>query len=111
MSDATDPLDPATVHDRVSFLQFVRALAADYRRCAPNGRMACSDHPSPYSGLWENLDLGTFLDSGADWVEHLGSGGTDFPGADADFPAQPTWPAFAAFLFLCKSYYAGRDTQ
>ena len=107
-----DPLDPTRVHDRATFLKFVRALAADYRLYAPHGLMAGHPDPSPaspYSGLWITFDLGEFLETGVAWVEHLGSTDTDFPGTEANFPAEPSWAAFAAFLFMAKTYYPGRD--
>jgi hypothetical protein len=110
VAQGPDPLDPRSVHDRASFLAFIRALAADYRTCAPYGRMASSDHLSPFAGLWHSLDLGEFLDAGVAWVEQLGSADTDFPGPASDFPAEPSWSAFARFLFLCKSYYPRQDS-
>src|SRR5438128_2100415 len=111
MAEAPDPLDPTQIHDRASFLAFVRALAADYRVCAPHGRMAMITEFGPYGGLWVTLDLGKFLDTGVDWVEHLGSTDTDFRGTPDDFPAEPSWRAFAEFLFMAKTYYPGRDTH
>jgi hypothetical protein len=106
----SDPLDPLLVHDRDSFLAFVRALADDHRVCAPYGRMAFVGTP-PWGGLWHNLTVSEFLDAGVDWVESFGQEDTDFPGTDADFPPEPTWRALAKFLFMCKSRYPGRDTQ
>jgi len=108
-NDAAGPLDPGLVHDRASFLAFVRTLAADYRLCAPYGRGAMIIEYGAYGGLWENLTVGEFLDAGVSWVESLGGKDTEFPGTEADFPAEPTWKGLARFLFLCKSYFKGRD--
>ncbi len=110
MAEAPDPLDPRSVHDRASFLANVKAMAEDYRLCAPHGRMAMMGG-SPYAGLWDNLTIGEFLDAGAAWVESFGRDDTDFPGSDAAFPAVPTYAAFATFLFMCKSRYPGKRTQ
>jgi hypothetical protein len=71
--------------------------------------MVCLPNRSPYSGLWNTLDLGECLDAGVAWVEHLGSEDTDFPGTPDLFPDEPSWAAFARFLFMGKTYYAGRD--
>jgi hypothetical protein len=62
-----------------------------------------------YGGLWANFTIGEFLDAGAAWVDSFGSSDTDFPATEASFPAEPNWQAFARFLFLCKSFYRGRD--
>jgi hypothetical protein len=109
MDNASDPLDPTNVCDRTTFLAFVRALATDCRKCAPFGPMAGISSESPFSGLWITFDLCEFLDNGVDWVEHLGSNDTDFPGVPDDFSSKPEWTAFARFLFMAKTYYIGRD--
>jgi hypothetical protein len=103
-----EPVNPNRVHDRASFLAFVKALAADYRACAPHKGLGNCEWPV-YGGLWENFTVGEFLDAGVSWVESFGSTDTDFPATEASFPAKAGWKEFAVFLFLCKSYYPGRD--
>jgi hypothetical protein len=98
MDDVRDPLDPDTVHDRESFFAFVRALAADRRASVAAERQAPSSPYGPQAGGWENATIESFLEAALSWGED-----TDM-GVSQGLPAEPSWQAFAAFLYCGKIY-------
>jgi hypothetical protein len=93
--DAQDSnLSPARVHDRESFLAFVRALLKDYdlyttEAVAPSGL--------PYAP-WENgTDFGENLSACLNWASH--------PIArERGFSEEPSWQSFARFLYMAKIF-------
>lgn len=91
-----DGLDPDAVHDRESFLAFVAALAADRRAAVAAEKESPSSPYGPDAGGWENLTIEDFLEAAIAWAE---SGGRPWP-----FPAEPSWRAFATFLYCGKIY-------
>ena len=70
------------VNDRDSFLGFVRALIAD-----------CKD-----SEDWQNATIENFLEAALAWAEDTHMRETQ------GFPAEPSWKAFAVFLYCGKIY-------
>ena len=98
MDEAPDPLDPDAVHDRESFLEFVRALAEDRRASVAAEREAPSSPYGPQAGGWENLTIEDFLEAAVAWAESSGMGESQ------GLPPGPSWQAFASFLFCGKIY-------
>ncbi len=100
--NAADPLDPDTVHDRASFLAFVRALVAD-REAAVEAEQRNPTDPRvlglvPDAGGWYNFTIGSYLEAALRWAED-----TDM-GESQGLPSGPSWRAFAAFLLCGKIY-------
>jgi hypothetical protein len=98
LDEIPDPLDPNAVHDRASFLEFVRALASDRRASVAAEREAPSSPYGPQAGGWENVTIEDFLEAAASWAEDTGMGESQ------GLPAGPSWQAFAAFLLCGKIY-------
>jgi hypothetical protein len=100
--ETTDPLDPAAVHDRESFLEFVRSLVAD-REAAVEAEKRNPTDPrilglAPDAGGWYNFTIEAYLNAALSWAEdtHMGE--------SQGLPAGPSWRAFAAFLLCGKIY-------
>jgi hypothetical protein len=96
MSDELHGLLEA-VHDRASFVAFVKALANDRRAEIALELEAPSSSYGPGAGGWENVTIEDYLESAASWAEdcqHLGT----------QFPEEPSWATFARFLYLGKIY-------
>jgi hypothetical protein len=98
MDDVSDPLDPHMVHDRESFFAFVSALAADRRASVVAERQAPSSPYGPPTGGWENATIESFLEAALSWAEDTEMG------LSHGLPAEPSWKAFAAFLYCGKIY-------
>ena len=100
--DAADPLDPGTVHDRESFLSFVRALAADREAAVEAERRQPTDPrvlgAVPDAGGWYNFTIESYLDAATQWAEDSDMGERQ------GLPAGPSWQVFAAFLLSGKVY-------
>ena len=98
MAESYQPPDPVAVHDRASFLEFVRALVRD-RRASVAAEEASPGSPfGPDAGGWENVTIDDFLEAAVAWAEETGMGGSQ------GLPAGPSWEAFAAFLYCGKIY-------
>jgi hypothetical protein len=100
--EAADPLDPDTVHDRESFLAFVRALVAD-REAAVEAEERKPTDPRilglvPDAGGWYNFTIESYLNASLSWAEDTGMG------VSQGLPPEPSWRAFAAFLLCGKIY-------
>jgi hypothetical protein len=80
MSDLRDRLDQ--VADRESFLAFVRALETDRKT---------------RSQTWENSTIEDFLEAARAWAE-------DSRELPTGLPRDPSWRAFATFLYCGKIY-------
>lgn len=93
-----DGLDPDTVHDRESFLAFVWALATDRRASVAAEKESPSSPYGPEAGGWENITIEDFLEAAIRWAEATREVGP------WDFPAEPSWQAFATFLYCGKIY-------
>lgn len=94
-----DDLDPDAVHDRTSFLNFVSALAAN--RLA-SVAVEAETPGSPYGPAafgWENITIESFLEAAVSWADDTG---TDE--GHNGLPVEPSWHAFAVFLYCGKIY-------
>jgi hypothetical protein len=97
VEDGPDPLDPHAVHDRESFIAFVRALVADRRASVAAERESPSSPYSPDAGGWENVTIESFLFAALRWAESTA-------GPRDPWPAEPSWRSFARFLNAGKIY-------
>jgi hypothetical protein len=100
--ESTDPLDPDNVHDRESFLAFVRALVAD-REAAVEAEKRTPTDPRvlglvPDAGGWYNLTIESYLDAAISWAVDSDMGTCQ------GLPAEPSWKVFAVFLLCGKIY-------
>jgi hypothetical protein len=98
MHDTPDPLDPDAVHDRESFFAFVAALAADRRASVAAELQTPSSPHGSQAGGWENVTIEAFLEAALAWAESTEMG------VSQGLPAEPSWRAFAAFLYCGKIY-------
>ncbi len=98
MDEAPRGPDPDAVHDRDSFLAFVRALASDRRASVAADRPASSNPHDPHAGGWENGTIEDFLEAALAWAESTGMGEAQ------GLPIEPSWRAFAVFLHCGKIY-------
>lgn len=96
--EAADPLDPDSVHDRESFFAFVRTLIADRQASVATERGAPSNPYGPDAGGWENVSIESFLEAALAWAESTSMG------VSQGLPSEPSWRAFAAFLYCGKIY-------
>lgn len=100
--ESTDPLNPDTVHDRESFLGFVRALVADRVAAVEaekrNPTDPCVLRLVPDAGGWYNFTVESYLDAAVSWAEDTNMGESQ------GLPADPSWKAFALFLLCGKIY-------
>jgi hypothetical protein len=88
------------VHDRQSFFAFVAALIKDRQSSVERERVA--PNPLPYycpdAGGWYNATIEDYLTAALSWAIHTDMGVTQ------DLPEEPSWQAFATFLYLGKIY-------
>ena len=100
--EATDPLDPDTVHDRESFLAFVRALVADREAAVEAEERKPTDLRIlglvPDAGGWYNFTIESYLNASLSWAEDTGMG------VNQGLPPEPSWRTFAVFLLCGKIY-------
>lgn len=85
------------VTDQATFLAYVRALIEDREDEVKKERERSS---SPYgSGAngWQNGTIEAFLDAALRWAE-------DSLESEEGLPQQPSWKAFADFLYCGKIY-------
>ena len=90
------------VHDRESFLAFVRALVLD-REAAVEAEARRPTDPHvlglvPDAGGWYNFTIESYLDAALRWAESTGMGESQ------GRTIGPSWEAFAAFLSCGKVY-------
>ena len=85
------------VIDRDSFLAFVKALIVDREAEVAIEK----DYPSSPSGAgangWENGTIERYLEAAVRWAE-------DSRGQPLELPEEPSWKAFATFLYCGKIY-------
>jgi len=97
------------VHDKASFLEFIRALVDDRRVEAEE---EAKDPSGPWGGSpngWANATIDSFLDAAVAWAEPesgLDSAGSSVAPRRAPdwFPEDPSWQSFARFLYAGKIY-------
>ncbi len=102
MNKEPDALDPDAVHDRESFLAFVRALVAD-REAALEAEARQPTDPRalglvPDAGGWYNFTIESYLNASLAWAVDSDMG------TRQGLPAEPSWKAFAVFLLCGKIY-------
>lgn len=98
MDELPGPVDLDAIHDRESFLAFVRALTADRRASVAAEQQAPSSPHGPDAGGWENVTIEQFLEAALAWAESTGMG------VQQGLPAEPSWKSFAVFLYCGKTY-------
>jgi len=102
MAEAADPLDDAIVHDRETFLAFVRKLVADREAAVEAERRNPTDPRVlglvPDAGGWYNFAIESYLEAALRWAEDSDMGESQ------GLPPGPSWRAFAAFLLCGKIY-------
>jgi hypothetical protein len=90
------------VDDLDSFLAFVAALVAEREDSAAAERA----NPTPFfpavpqAGGWYNATIETYLEAALAWAQSTRMG----QALDLGLPAEPTWRAFAHFLYAGKIY-------
>lgn len=85
------------VTDRESFFDFVQALTKDRISAARQE----AEHPSSAwnaPGGWENWTIEAFLESALAWAKDSNMGQSQ------GLPEEPSWKAFAVFLYCGKIY-------
>jgi len=86
------------VHDEVSFVAFLKALARDWE----DGRRQEAPHPSSrYSAAangWENVAVGAFLEAASAWAEDTGLDTPTYTGPDNP------WRRAARIIYAGKFY-------
>ena len=93
--DAYELLDLVT--DRESFLEFVEALIENRRYEREQANNPTPDLCGLREDGWENQTIEDFLDAAVRWAlaaKHK----------DDWFPSEPSWRAFARFLYCGKIY-------
>jgi hypothetical protein len=81
------------VRDRQTFLVFVEALTADREDAVARERTNPSSPYGPDAGGWENTTIESYLEAATAWAQD-----------SKHFPAEPSWKAFAIFLYCGKIY-------
>jgi hypothetical protein len=89
------------VHDRASFLEFVRALMRDREEEVRKEKLSPSSPYGPGAGGWENASIEGFLESAVGWAEDVTAHEDE---RRPWFSETPSWPAFARFLYMGKIY-------
>lgn len=85
------------VKDRSSFLAFVSALIADREEEVEIEKHTPSSPYGPGARGWENGTIEAYLGSALAWAENS-------MGQDQEMPEEPSWKAFAVFLYCGKIY-------
>jgi hypothetical protein len=86
------------VTDRSSFFIFVSALIADREKEVEEEKHMPTN---PYGGGvtgWENVTIERFLEAALAWAQSTNMGQTQ------GLPEEPSWKAFAVFLYCGKVY-------
>jgi hypothetical protein len=96
MTDPADLLEQVT--DRESFLAFVHALIMDRENEVAKERSQPSSPWGPGPNGWQNGSIEQFLGAAVRWAEATNMGQTQ------GLPEEPSWRAFAAFLYCGKIY-------
>jgi hypothetical protein len=86
------------VTDRASFFAFVSALIADREEEVALEKHTPSSPYGPGAKGWENATIEQFLDAALAWAQSTNMGQTQ------GLPEEPSWKAFAVFLYCGKVY-------
>jgi hypothetical protein len=81
------------VNSKETFLEFIRALAADRAAEEEVEKKSPSSPYGPGALGWENGSIGAFLDAMQAWAS-----------ASRDLPEKPEWNTFARILLAGKFY-------
>lgn len=87
------------VHSRETFLTFVHALAADKRDESNKEREHPSNPWGPGANGWEHDSIESYLEAALAWGES-----TSAETHTRSLPEEPSWKAFAEFLYCGKIY-------
>jgi hypothetical protein len=87
--DRPSTLDPDSVHDRASFIAFVRAMAAEREEAAALERAYPDAYRVDGAIGWKNADIAPFLLASLECLENHSE-------------AQPSWRMFADLLYCGK---------
>jgi hypothetical protein len=82
-------LDPASVHDRASFIAFVEAMAAEREEAAEMERACPVAYAIDGAMGWKNADIASFLWASLDYLFHRPE-------------TEPSWRTFANILYCGK---------
>lgn len=85
------------VADRDTFLGFVRALAEDRAEEVRKEREKPSGTYGPGANGWESVTIEDYLGAALAWA-------ADSVGRAGGLPEEPSWKAFATFLYCGKVY-------
>jgi hypothetical protein len=86
------------VTDRQSFLRFVEALIKDLQAAVERERLEPSSPYGADAGGWENTTIESYLAAAVAWAKDSEIGTT------SGLSDEPSWQAFAAFLYAGKRY-------
>ncbi|MBW4691664.1 MAG: hypothetical protein KME27_07825 [Lyngbya sp. HA4199-MV5] len=86
------------VNDRASFFEFVQALIDDRRDAVEQEKLAPGSPYSADTGAWEHTTIEHYLDAALAWAK------TTNMGIAQGLSEEPTWQAFAVFLYVGKIY-------
>lgn len=95
--DLEDILD--RVNSRESFLAFVRALMEDRKDETRKESVNQSSPWGPGVNGWEHYDIESYLEAALAWGES-----TSAESHQRSLPEEPSWKAFAEFLYCGKIY-------
>ncbi len=87
------------VNDRESFLNFVRALVKDKEEETVQEAATPSSPWGPGANGWEHDSIEHYLDAALRWGES-----TNGETHTRSLPQEPSWKAFAEFLYCGKIY-------
>lgn len=87
------------VNSRESFLAFVRALMEDKKDETRKESENPSSPWAPGANGWENHDIESYLEAALAWGES-----TSAESHQRSLPEEPSWEAFAEFLYSGKIY-------
>jgi hypothetical protein len=85
------------VVDRTTFLDFVEALVDDRQDEVAKEKDRPSNPHGPGASRWQNGTIEDFLFAALRWAD-------DEEDEEEGLPEQPTWRAFATFLYCGKIY-------
>lgn len=88
-----DFIDPDTVHDRKSFMEFIDWLCTDRRQAEEIERTDPDRYRWSGANGWQNTEIVSFLEAAVAGVGNAWGAGTE-----------PSWKDLAVFLYLGKIY-------
>ena len=91
------------VVDEATFIQFVKALAADRRNAEEMEKAKPSSPYGPDAGGWENVTIADYLEAGLAWAEgsHFGRRMTF---KELELKDASPWQRMAAFMMAARVF-------